>query len=57
MSQPVQAPCPHCGELVRIRVQGEKIVWTPAGCPSCQHVYHGTEKWDLTAAVPAGERW
>lgn len=33
-----------------------KEIWTPAGCPNCQRVYHGTEKWNLDAMQPAGER-
>lgn len=58
-SQPVIVPCPHegCGKSLRIRRQGEKVVWTPAGCPSCKQVYHGTETFDLSRAQPAPEHW
>jgi hypothetical protein len=34
-----------------------KVIWTPAACPECRQVYHGTETWALGQAQPAGERF
>lgn len=52
-SRAVSLPCPGCGCPVRVRIDGERVVWTPVGCPEKCMVYHGVdEKWDVSQAEP-----